>query len=98
MVTLPQLLPHAAGLHLAEEVNELSKILKSPKKPFVAIVGGAKIETKLPLVEHLAKIADFVLIGGELPLEITNKELMNFGMTEHRSEKGSIPILIQTWK
>jgi len=75
MVTLPQLLPHAAGLHLAEEVNELSKILKSPKKPFVAIVGGAKIETKLPLVEHLAKIADFVLIGGELPLEITNKEL-----------------------
>src|SRR3989344_1605218 len=73
MVALPHLLPHAAGLHLAKEVDELSKILKGPQKPFVAIVGGAKIETKLPLVEHLAKIADFVLVGGELPIEIMKK-------------------------
>ena len=73
MVALPHLLPHAAGLHLAKEVDELSKILKGPQKPFVAIVGGAKIETKLPLVEHLAKIADFVLVGGELPVEIGKK-------------------------
>ena len=75
MVALPRLLPHAAGLHLAKEVDELSKILKGPQKPFVAIVGGAKIETKLPLVEHLAKIADFVLVGGELPVETKDKQM-----------------------
>src|SRR3990167_1667339 len=75
MVALPRLLPHAAGLHLAKEVDELSKILKGPRKPFVAIIGGAKIETKLPLVEHLAKIADFVLVGGELPVEIGEKQM-----------------------
>ena len=75
MVALPALLQHSAGLHLAKEVAELSKILKGPKKPFVAIVGGAKIETKLPLVEHLAKIADFVLVGGELPIEIGEKQM-----------------------
>src|SRR3990167_4374846 len=75
MVALPRLMPHAAGLHLAKEVAELSKILKGPQKPFVAIVGGAKIETKLPLVSNLAKIADFVLVGGELPVEIRTQNL-----------------------
>ena len=75
MVSLPSLLPHAAGFHLAKEVEELTKILNDPEKPFVAIVGGAKIETKLPLVEHLAKIADFVLVGGELPVEIKERKM-----------------------
>ena len=75
MVALPALLPHAAGLHLEKEIEELTGILKDPKKPFVAIVGGAKIETKLPLVENLAKIADLVLVGGELPIEIRQKNM-----------------------
>ena len=52
------------------EINELSKVLNSPAHPLIAIVGGAKIETKLPVIENLAKIADFVLVGGELPIEI----------------------------
>ena len=65
----------AAGFHLAKEVEELTKILNVPEKPFVAIVGGAKIETKLPLVEHLAKTADFVLVGGELPIEIRERKM-----------------------
>lgn len=75
MVTLPKLLPHAAGVHLQNEVKALSNLLNNPKRPFVAVVGGAKIETKLPLVEHLAKIADYVLVGGELPIEIAEKKL-----------------------
>lgn len=70
MVGVPALLPHAAGLHLESEVKELTKILENPQKPFVAIVGGAKIETKLPVIEHLARIADWVVVGGELPIEI----------------------------
>ena len=49
--------------------------MNGPNKPFVAIIGGAKIETKLPLVENLAKIADLVLVGGELPIEIRQKNM-----------------------
>ena len=71
MVALPSLLPHAAGLHLEEEVKALSGLLTAPKRPFVAVVGGAKIETKEPLIEHLAKIADYVLVGGEIAKELT---------------------------
>lgn len=74
MVTLPKLLPHAAGFHLENEVNELSKLLSSSVRPFVAIVGGVKIETKIPLIENLAKTADFVLVGGKLPVEIANND------------------------
>lgn len=77
IIYLPTLLPHAAGLHFAEEVRVLSDVLKSPKRPFVAVVGGAKIETKLPVIESLAKVADKVLVGGKIAGEVTRE--MNFG-------------------
>ena len=78
MVALPRLLPHAAGLHLEKEIEVLEALLKNPKQPFVAIVGGAKIETKVPVIENLAKIADFVLVGGLIAkqqLTIDNSQL-----------------------
>ncbi len=75
MVGLPELLPHAAGLHLEREVEELSRILEKPERPFVAIVGGAKIETKVPVISNLAGVADWILVGGELPLEIVKQNL-----------------------
>lgn len=75
MVGVPALLPHAAGLHLQKEVEELAKLLEAAQKPFVAIVGGAKIETKIPVIANLSKIADTVLIGGYLPLEIKKQGL-----------------------
>lgn len=74
MISLPQLLPSAAGLHLEKEIEELNKILKFPQHPLIAIVGGAKIETKLPVIQNLAKLADFVLVGGELPIEIAKNK------------------------
>ena len=70
MVLLPKLLPAFAGLHLVEEVKVLSEVMQGPKRPFVAIVGGAKIETKVPAIENLTRVADVVLVGGELPAEI----------------------------
>jgi len=75
MVALPRLLPHAAGFHLEREILELTKLLGGPARPFVAIVGGAKIETKIPVIENLAKVADFVLVGGYLPVEIKKQNL-----------------------
>ena len=72
VVALPSLLPHAVGLHLQEEIEVLSELLKNPQRPFVAIVGGAKIETKVPVIENLAKVADWVIVGGALAKEIRN--------------------------
>ena len=57
-------LPTYAGLLMANEVANLSKIMQKPKRPFVAIVGGAKMETKVPVLKSLVKIADQILVGG----------------------------------
>ncbi len=67
---LPTLIPHCAGLHFAQEVQFLTKILKNPKKPLVAIIGGVKVEDKLPVALSLAKIADTVLLGGKIVSEL----------------------------
>jgi 3-phosphoglycerate kinase len=58
-------LPAYAGLLLEKEVLNLSKVL-SPTKPLVAIIGGAKIKTKINLINNLAKRSERILIGGAL--------------------------------
>ena len=61
---ISHLLPSYAGFSLRHEVEMLSKLTKNPKKPFVMIIGGAKISDKVSAIENLAKIADTVLVGG----------------------------------
>lgn len=61
---IAELLPSFAGFSLKKEVEMLSKLTLEPKKPFVMIVGGAKISDKVSAIENLAKIADTVLVGG----------------------------------
>lgn len=66
IVGIPKLLPHCAGFHFASEVENLSKVLENPKTPLVFVIGGAKPETKLPLVSEFAQKATWVLVGGTL--------------------------------
>ncbi|MGQ9801749.1 MAG: phosphoglycerate kinase [Candidatus Saccharicenans sp.] len=56
----------AAGYLLKKEVDYLSKITHHPEKPFVAILGGAKIEDKIPVLESLVTKAEVLLIGGAM--------------------------------
>ncbi len=63
---LPRLLPSYAGKALVVEVEALKKVLHAPKRPAVAIIGGAKARSKLPVVAGLATKVDTVLLGGTL--------------------------------
>ena len=54
----------AAGLLMEKELNYLGKAMSNPARPFVAILGGAKVSDKIEVVENLMKIADAMLIGG----------------------------------
>lgn len=72
---VPTLLPHAAGLHFVKEVETLLNVRNNPKKPFVAIMGGAKVVDKLPVIAVLARSADAVLVGGKLISEIREQKL-----------------------
>ncbi len=57
-------LPAYYGLHLAVELKHLSAIKKHPSHPLVVIIGGAKTETKLPLLKNFIQRADYFLLGG----------------------------------
>ena len=57
-------IPAYAGLLLEKETVGLSKAIEKPKKPFVLVLGGAKMETKLPVLKNLLPKADYILIGG----------------------------------
>ncbi|HYT06527.1 MAG TPA: phosphoglycerate kinase, partial [Rugosimonospora sp.] len=54
----------AAGLLMERELAYLGKTLSAPERPFVAVLGGAKVSDKIEVVENLMKIADAMLIGG----------------------------------
>jgi len=76
---LPTLLPSYVGLRFAEEVKVLTGVRNPPaggsKKPFIAIMGGAKVADKLPVINVLAQKADAVLVGGKLISEIREQKL-----------------------
>lgn len=57
-------LPSYAGLLLAQEIEGLSKVVETPKHPLVVVLGGIKMETKIPLLKNLLPKADKVLLAG----------------------------------
>ena len=63
-VGVTEYLPAVAGLLLEKEIEYLDQAIENPKKPFVAILGGAKVSDKIGVIKNLLKKADTVLIGG----------------------------------
>jgi phosphoglycerate kinase len=59
-----QYLPAVAGFLMEKEIQYLGQAIADPKRPFIAILGGAKISDKIGVIRNLLKIADHVLIGG----------------------------------
>ncbi|WSA55354.1 phosphoglycerate kinase [Nonomuraea fuscirosea] len=61
---VPRLLPHAAGGLVVAEVEVLRKLTKSPERPYVVVLGGAKVSDKLGVIANLLTKVDRLLIGG----------------------------------
>ena len=72
---IPRFKPSCAGLLMEKEIKELSKALKPSKRPAIAIIGGAKIETKMSVIENMARAYDAVLIGGKIAVEAQEQKL-----------------------
>lgn len=66
IVGLAKALPSAAGLLLQDEIENLERVLESPDRPIAAIVGGAKVSTKLNILHNLVKKVDLLVVGGAM--------------------------------
>ena len=63
---LPKYMPGVSGLLLEKEVDAITSVMENPKRPLMAIIGGAKISDKIEFLERFIELADFVAIGGAM--------------------------------
>lgn len=77
VVGVPEILPGFCGFLLEKEIKTLTPFvvddINKSLRPLVVVFGGVKIETKLPVIEKIAQIADYILIGGKIGEEIRLK-------------------------
>ena len=68
-----------SGLLLEKEENFLSQALKKYERPYVAIIGGAKVSTKLELIKHINEVADHIIVGGGIANTFIKSSGLNVG-------------------
>jgi len=77
----------AAGLLMEKELAYLGKAVSNPSRPFVAILGGAKVSDKIEVVENLMKIADAMLIGGGMAYTFLRAQGLPIGKSLVENDK-----------
>jgi phosphoglycerate kinase len=90
MVALPQAMvgkPRVVGLLVAKELEILGQLLSSPKRPFVGILGGAKVSDKIGFIKSLLKRVDRVLIGGAMSYTFMKAQSRGIGDSKFESDK-----------
>src|SRR5882672_4624356 len=77
----------AAGLLMEKELAYLGKTVTNPARPFVAIIGGAKVSDKIEVVDNLMKIADAMLIGGGMAYTFLKAQGLQIGKSLVEDDK-----------
>ncbi|WP_407538770.1 phosphoglycerate kinase [Deinococcus radiomollis] len=80
------LLPHAGGLLLEAEVTALGKLLDGAERPYVVIIGGAKVSDKLKVIENLLPTVDRMLIGGGMAYTFVKAQGGKIGKSIHEDD------------
>ena len=81
------LTPCAAGLLMEKELEYLGKAVGHPERPYVAIVGGAKVSDKIELLQNFLKIADTVLVGGAMAYTFLKAQGVEVGKSKTEDDK-----------
>jgi len=81
------LAPCAAGLLMEKELEYLGKAVENPARPYIAIVGGAKVSDKIELLQNLMKFANSVLIGGAMAYTFLKAQGVEVGQSRVEDDK-----------
>ena len=84
---ITQYLPSVAGFLLQKEIKYLGEVIENPQKPFVVILGGAKVSDKIAVIENLLKKADAILIGGGMAYTFLKAMGVQVGNSKLEPEK-----------
>jgi len=95
-VGIAMILPSYAGFLMEKEIQVLSKLLKKPEKPFVVILGGAKVSGKIEVVQNLINIADSILISGGM--SFTSLKAKGYSVGKSISEDYDLDIVKKMFK
>ncbi|MCB1199361.1 MAG: phosphoglycerate kinase [Leptospiraceae bacterium] len=79
IVECAELLPAAAGHLLKKEIQILQSLVTKPERPFVAIIGGAKVSSKIAVLENLIQKVDSILIGGAMAYTFLKSRAIDVG-------------------
>ena len=79
-------LPSAAGLLLEHEVDTITNVVETPKRPLVAVIGGAKIADKIEVLQKLISIADVVAVGGAMANTFLQATGLRIGKSKTEAE------------
>ena len=76
---IARLLPHAPGMLVEAEIASFSRVLSDPERPYVVVLGGAKVSDKLAVIGHLLERVDRILIGGGMAFTLLKAEGFSVG-------------------
>jgi phosphoglycerate kinase len=79
--------PAAAGLLMEKELEYLGKAVENPEKPYVAVVGGAKVSDKIEFLQNLMKSANSVLVGGAMAYTFLKAQGVEVGLSKVEDDK-----------
>ncbi|HWZ65446.1 MAG TPA: phosphoglycerate kinase [Patescibacteria group bacterium] len=88
-VAITHFLPSVAGLLLKKEVVSIESAISNPKRPLVAVLGGAKVSDKLKLVERFVNIADQLIIGGAMANTFLQYKGLQIGKSVHEDDQSA---------
>ena len=79
--------PAAAGMLMEKELEYLGKAVEHPERPYVAIVGGAKVSDKIELLQNLLRFADVILVGGAMAYTFLKAQGVDVGASRVEDDK-----------
>lgn len=89
-VAITQFLPSVAGLLLEHEYTTIIAAMKHPARPLVAVMGGAKISDKLPVLNAMIPVADTIVVGGALANTFLANAGMNMGKSKFEADQKNV--------